>query len=98
MSALRRVYRHPYVEPVLLACIGLQVISGVVLVGRRLARRATPIETLQSAAGAYLGLFFASHLTAPVAAGSRPTGTGSRGATCSAIRGARASCPTTCSR
>ena len=71
MSALRRVYRHPTVEPVLLACIGLQVISGLVLVGRRLARRAAPIETLQSAAGAYLALFFASHLTAVLRARGR---------------------------
>jgi hypothetical protein len=71
MGALRRVYRHPYVEPVLLACIGLQVIGGLVLVGRRLARRATPIETVQSASGAYLALFFASHLTAVLRARSR---------------------------
>jgi hypothetical protein len=64
MGALRRVYRHPVVEPVLLGCIALQVVTGLVLVARRLGRRAAPIETLQGAAGAYLVLFFASHLTA----------------------------------
>lgn len=71
MTALRRVYRHPCVEPVLLGCVAVQVITGVILVGRRLARTATVIETLQGAAGAYLALFFASHVTAALRARAR---------------------------
>ena len=71
MRALRYVYRDRYVEPVLLASIAVVGISGLTLVARRLARCTTPIETLQGAAGAYLSLFFASHLTAVLRARGR---------------------------
>jgi hypothetical protein len=71
MTVLRRVYRHPSIEPVLLGCVAVQVVTGIVLVARRLARTSTAIETLQSAAGAYLVLFSASHVTAALRARAR---------------------------
>jgi hypothetical protein len=64
MRALRVVYRHPYIEPVLLACVAVQVVSGLILVGRRLRRPLDRFAILQTAAGAYLAMFFASHVTA----------------------------------
>jgi len=64
MTALRSVYRHPVVESLLLACVAFQVASGAVLVGRRLFHPARWSAVMQTASGAYLCLFFASHLTA----------------------------------
>lgn len=65
MRHLRLVYRQPVIEVVLLACVGFQVVSGAVLLSRRTRRPSTGwIETLQNASGAYLLLFFASHISA----------------------------------
>jgi hypothetical protein len=71
MHALRTVYRHPVIEPVLLACVAVQVISGAILVGRRLRRELDRFAILQTAAGAYLAMFFASHVTAALRARGR---------------------------
>ena len=75
MHALRGVYRDRLGEPVLLACVAILALTGVALVGRRLARRTTPVETLQTAAGAYMALFFASHVTAVLRARGRGVAT-----------------------
>jgi hypothetical protein len=64
MRVLRTVYRHPYVEPVLLACVAVQMVSGLMLVGRRLRRHLDRFAIVQTAAGVYLAMFFASHVTA----------------------------------
>ncbi|WP_394830214.1 hypothetical protein LVJ94_27270 [Pendulispora rubella] len=71
MHALRSVYRHRLLEPVLLGCVLTQSLTGLVLVARRLSRCASPLETLQSAAGVYLAIFFASHLRAVLRARGR---------------------------
>ena len=65
MRRLRLVYRQPAIEVVLLSCVLFQVVSGGVLLLRR-TRRSTVkwIEVLQNASGAYLLLFFASHVSA----------------------------------
>lgn len=55
-KALRTVYRHPLVEPLLLAAVAAQVALGVVMAARR--RR----WTLQTVSGGYLALFLAIHL------------------------------------
>jgi len=68
MHALREVYRHPYLEPMLLACVAAQVLTGVILVGRRLRQPLDGFAILQTAAGAYLAMFFASHVTAALRA------------------------------
>lgn len=71
MDRLRLVYRDPWVEPLLLAVVAFQAASGVVLLVRALARPRSRLETLQSVSGAYLLLFFASHLSAVLRAHSR---------------------------
>jgi succinate dehydrogenase/fumarate reductase cytochrome b subunit len=64
MTALRHVYRHPFVELVLLASIAFQVASGVRLLQRKLTRAGDWFDTLQIASAAYLAMFLVSHLTA----------------------------------
>jgi succinate dehydrogenase/fumarate reductase cytochrome b subunit len=65
MRHLRLVYRYPVIEVLLGSCVLFQVASGSVLLFRRM-RRSSPgwIEILQNASGAYLMLFFASHISA----------------------------------
>lgn len=64
MHVLRHVYRNPAVEPVLLGCIAFQLLSGLVLLSRKLPYVVNWIDTLQAASAAYLVLFFLSHLSA----------------------------------
>lgn len=65
MRVLRLVYRQPAVEVVLGSCVLFQVVSGSVLLFRRMRRsRVDWVEVLQNASGAYLLLFFASHISA----------------------------------
>ena len=64
MKALRRIYRNPVVEPVLVAVVLFQIGSGVVLLWRRTARPSDLFGTLQTAAAGYLAVFLSSHLTA----------------------------------
>ena len=65
MRHLRLVYRQPAIEVVLGACVLFQVGSGSVLLFRRTSRSSKGwIEILQNASGAYLMLFFASHISA----------------------------------
>jgi succinate dehydrogenase/fumarate reductase cytochrome b subunit len=70
MAALRRVYRHHLVEPVLLAAVAFQVGSGLWLLRRKLARSSANgwIDTLQTTSGAYLLMFLLSHVTAALRA------------------------------
>jgi succinate dehydrogenase/fumarate reductase cytochrome b subunit len=65
MRQLRLVYRQPAIEAALGGFVLFQVASGCVLLFRR-TRRSMPgwIEILQNASGAYLLLFFASHVSA----------------------------------
>lgn len=57
-KTLRLLYRHPLVEPLLLAAVAAQVALGIALISRR------PRLTLQTASGGYLALFLAIHLGA----------------------------------
>ena len=68
MTALRQIYRHPLVEPVLLAAVVFQVASGAWLLRRKLARAAGRLDALQTASGAYLLVFFLSHVSAALRA------------------------------
>ena len=61
-EALRLVYRHPLVEPLLLAALAAQVTLGVLMAARR--RR----WTLQTVSGGYLALFLMIHLGAVLSA------------------------------
>jgi hypothetical protein len=64
MHALRTVYRHPAIEPVLIALVAFQIVSGTALVWRATAMLRDGVATLQAAAGVYLLCFFGSHLSA----------------------------------
>jgi len=64
MTELRRVYRHRLVEPVLLAAVAFQVGSGLWLLWRKLSLVRGWLDTLQTLSGAYLLIFFLSHVSA----------------------------------
>ncbi len=68
MTELRRVYRHPLVEPVLLGAVAFQVGSGLWLLRRKLARTRGWLDTLQTTSGAYLLMFLLSHVSAALRA------------------------------
>jgi hypothetical protein len=62
MDVLRRWYRHPLVEPVLVLLVLAQVGTGMRLLRGWLSRDADVPRTLQVATGAYLGLYIICHL------------------------------------
>jgi succinate dehydrogenase/fumarate reductase cytochrome b subunit len=64
MSSLRVVYRDPRLEPILLFAVTFQAATGIWLLRRALARVSSRLQTLQTASGAYLLLFLASHVSA----------------------------------
>ncbi|HYW55445.1 MAG TPA: hypothetical protein VE934_00670 [Polaromonas sp.] len=64
METARVVYRNRAVEWVLLACVGFQIISGLVFVIRGWKQRHGGIAWLQAASGAYLSFFLAVHVGA----------------------------------
>ena len=68
MNAVRRVYRGDIVQPVLLALIGFQILSGAVLVRRRMSMPDDLFGTVQTMCGAYIGVYFLAHMTAVFAA------------------------------
>src|ERR1700722_9253618 len=68
MNVARRVYRDDIVQPILLALIGFQILSGSVLVQRRMRMPNDIFGTVQTMCGAYIGVYFLAHLTAVFAA------------------------------
>ena len=62
MDGLRQVYRHPLVEPLLLASAGVQCISGWGLVALGWRRRTGWVAWLQAASGAGLASFLLVHV------------------------------------
>jgi hypothetical protein len=68
MNAARRFYRHDIVQPILLALIGFQILSGTVLVGRRMRMPSDFVGTIQTMSGVYVGVYFLAHVTAVFAA------------------------------
>jgi succinate dehydrogenase/fumarate reductase cytochrome b subunit len=64
MHALRPFYRSSVVEPLLLGCIGFQLLTGAVLLKRKIAYAGSWVDTLQVASALYLVIFFFSHLSA----------------------------------
>ena len=73
MKVARSVYRHGWLEPVLLGCITLQVLSGLALVVRGWKRRRGRVAWLQLGSGVYLAFFLLVHVGAVLfgRAGSR---------------------------
>jgi hypothetical protein len=68
MNVVRRVYRDDIVQPILLALIGFQILSGIVLVRRRMRMPSDIFGTVQTMCGAYIGVYFLAHMTAVFAA------------------------------
>jgi hypothetical protein len=68
MNVVRRVYRDDIVQPILLALIGFQILSGSVLVQRRMRMPNDMFGTVQTMCGAYIGVYFLAHMTAVFAA------------------------------
>ena len=68
MNAARRVYRDDIVQPVLLALVGFQILSGIVLVRSKMRMRSDVFGTVQAMFGAYIGVYFLAHMTAVFAA------------------------------
>lgn len=68
MSALRTVYRNELVEPILLAAVAFQIMTGTVLLWRKLTRTNGWFDTLQTTTGTYMLLFLLSHVSAALRA------------------------------
>ena len=64
MNAVRHVYRDDIVQPMLLALIGFQILSGTALARRRMRMPSDFLGTLQTMSGAYVGVYFLAHMTA----------------------------------
>ena len=62
-NALRTVYRQPVIEALIVIAALLQVGTGWLTVARVRLQRSNGLRNLQVLAGAYLGMFFLSHLT-----------------------------------
>jgi hypothetical protein len=68
MNAVRRVYRDDIVQPMLLTLIGFQILTGTVLVRRRMRMPNDFFGTIQTMSGVYVGVYFLAHMTAVFAA------------------------------
>ena len=68
MRLARLVYRNTLVEPLLITLIAFQIMSGFVLVRRKLDRASDFFGTLQTMTGIYVGCYFLGHMTAAFAA------------------------------
>jgi hypothetical protein len=64
MEVLRTVYRQSAVQSVLVGLLLFQIVGGITLLRRRIGIAGDTLASLQTAAGAYLAAFIASHLTA----------------------------------
>jgi hypothetical protein len=67
-NAARHVYRDDIVQPMLLAWIGFQILSGTTLVRRRIRMPSDFLGTVQTMSGVYVGVYFLAHMTAVFAA------------------------------
>jgi succinate dehydrogenase/fumarate reductase cytochrome b subunit len=68
MNTARRVYRDDIVQPILLALIGFQILSGIVLVRWKMRMPSDIFGTVQTMCGVYIGVYFLAHMTAVFAA------------------------------
>src|SRR5215831_12246693 len=64
MNIVRQLYRNQLIEPTLLMLIVFQIISGAVLVGRRLREPSDFFAVLQTMAGVYVAVYLLAHTTA----------------------------------
>ena len=64
MNVVRRVYRDDIVQPVLLALIGFQILSGTALVQRRMRMPSDFLGTVQTMSAVFVGVYLLAHMTA----------------------------------
>lgn len=64
MEGLRKIYRQPLVEVLLLGCVALQIGSGLIFIKRRWGLRSGFYERLQAISGGYLAFFLVNHVGA----------------------------------
>jgi hypothetical protein len=64
MKAVRHVYRDDIVQPMLLALIGFQILSGTALVRRRMSTPSDFMGTVQTMSGVFVGVYILAHATA----------------------------------
>jgi hypothetical protein len=64
MKAVRRIYRDDIVQPMLLALIGFQILSGTALVRRRMSMPSDFMGTVQTMSGVFVGVYLLAHATA----------------------------------
>lgn len=75
MTLARRFYRSEIVEPLLLALIAFQILSGLVLARRRTKNPGDFFDTLQTLTGVYVGVYLLAHMTAAFTARAGGTDT-----------------------
>ncbi|HEY5083511.1 MAG TPA: hypothetical protein VII48_03240, partial [Rhizomicrobium sp.] len=75
MRWARLDYRNVIVEPLLLTLIAFQIMSGLVLVRRKLSRTSDLFGTLQTMTGIYVGIYLLAHMTAAFSARGAGTDT-----------------------
>lgn len=75
MKLARLDYRNAVIEPLLLTLIAFQIMSGFVLVRRKLARPSDFFGTLQSMTGVYVGIYLLAHMIAAFSARGAGTDT-----------------------
>jgi hypothetical protein len=64
MDSLRKIYRHPIIEIVLLVAVVVQILSGFRLVRRNNSRNAAFFDKLHLYSGLYLAIFLVIHVSA----------------------------------
>jgi len=64
MNVARRLYRDDIVQPVLLALIGFQLLSGTALLRRRMRMPSDFLGTVQTMSAVFVGNYFLAHMTA----------------------------------
>jgi hypothetical protein len=62
MLVLRHIYRAGWLEPILIGLFFFQIVSGLVLLLPKLNHKQDVLGSLQTASGAYLVVFIASHI------------------------------------
>jgi len=64
MDSLRKIYRHPVVEMILLVVVVVQILSGLQLFRKKDSRKATFFDKLHLYSGLYLAIFLVIHVSA----------------------------------
>jgi hypothetical protein len=63
-KVLRTIYRAGWLQPEIVGLFVFQIISGLVLLGAHMTRKADLLGVLQTTSGVYLAAFLMSHMTA----------------------------------